>query len=247
MKNICEAGTSMGGNKGPELPSFASPVCKHCSSRTLTCRCPCATSPGPRRVFECLATENQGPGAMYGWVIADVLLALALQVYLTVNVTRARRRFGIECPDVYAIKGVTGRTRFSGDADVMLLRLSDQECEVFNCYQRAHLNTLESYPIFLALLCLGGLQYPSACAIGGFIFLLGRLFYAFGYYTGHPEKRMWGSFGIIGLAICALSTLAFALNLATGGATASNGTVLSVFPSPSPSESTGDVDMLLPN
>lgn len=103
-------------------------------------------------------------------------------------------------------------------------------------------NTLESYPIFLALLCLGGLQYPSASALGGFVFLLGRLLYAFGYYTGQaaflpclhggirtslprakayclqlfigalscvmvlsgePRKRMWGSFGVIGLGICA--------------------------------------------
>ncbi|KEP61577.1 UNVERIFIED_CONTAM: MAPEG family protein [Hammondia hammondi] len=184
---------------------------------------------GSRRVFDCLASENAGPGAMYGWVVADVILALALQAYLTINVTRARRRFGIECPDVYAIKGITGRTRFSGDADVMLLRLSDQECEVFNCYQRAHLNTLESYPIFLALLCLGGLQYPSACAIGGFIFLLGRLFYAFGYYTGQPEKRMWGSFGAVGLAICALSTLVLAVNLVTVGGTGCKDQVSDMF------------------
>lgn len=186
---------------------------------------------------------------MYGWVIADVILALALQAYLTINVTRARRRFGIECPDVYAIKGITGRTRFSGDADVMLLRLSDQECEVFNCYQRAHLNTLESYPIFLALLCLGGLQYPTACAIGGLIFLLGRLFYAFGYYTGQPEKRMWGSFGAIGLAICALSTLALAVDLVTGGATACQDEDSGVFSAavpPSP-ESSGGTRMLLSN
>ncbi|PHJ17652.1 mapeg family protein [Cystoisospora suis] len=168
-------------------------------------------------VFDCLAKDGEGPGPMYGWVVADVILALALQVYLTVNVSRARRRFGIECPDVYAIKGVTGRVRNSPDANLTLLRLSDKECDVFNCYQRAHLNTLESYPIFLSLLCLGGLQYPSASALGGFVFLLGRLLYAFGYYTGEPQKRMWGSFGAIGLGICALSTLGLALNLATAG------------------------------
>lgn len=70
---------------------------------------------------------------------------------------------------------------------------------LFNCYQRAHQNTLENYPTFLMLLMLGGLQHPVASAIGGTIWCAGRIAYALGYYTGDPRKRMRGSFGYLGL------------------------------------------------
>nr|CAD7194759.1 unnamed protein product [Timema douglasi] len=43
---------------------------------------------------------------------------------------------------------------------------------------------LENYPQFLTLLLLGGLEWPIISAVGGAVWLLGRIVYAKGYYTG---------------------------------------------------------------
>jgi uncharacterized MAPEG superfamily protein len=47
----------------------------------------------------------------------------------------------------------------------------------YNCIQRAHQNSLENQPIFLALLTLSGLQYPVTAATFGGLYLAGRIGY----------------------------------------------------------------------
>jgi glutathione S-transferase len=53
---------------------------------------------------------------------------------------------------------------------------------------------LENYPQFLALLLLGGLEWPVVSAGAGVIFLAGRIAYAQGYYTGGMLKNFGAEF-----------------------------------------------------
>lgn len=55
---------------------------------------------------------------------------------------------------------------------------------LFNCYQRVHQNTLEGYPLFLMLLFTGGLQHPIQSSVAGVVWIIGRVIYSLGYYTG---------------------------------------------------------------
>ncbi len=81
---------------------------------------------------------------------------------------------------------------------------------IFNCYQRAHQNTLEQLPFYLSLLFAGGVRHPCVAAGAGAAFLLGRIIYSMGYYSGQPEKRVPGAiFSILSLATlfgCSVST-----------------------------------------
>ena len=81
------------------------------------------------------------------------------------------------------------------------------ECEkdkkklIFNCYQRAHQNSLEFAPIFLTLFGISAIEFPFAAAISGVIYIAGRYAYAKGYYTGEPKNRMRGGFGYLGIMV----------------------------------------------
>ena len=112
----------------------------------------------------------------YGYVVLTAVGSLFVNMWMAFNVGKARKQYSIKYPTMY-----------SPDNDK------------FNCIQRAHQNTLESYPQFLLLLMIGGLQYPRFAAGAGVVALLGRIAYAKGYYTGDPEKRRWGTFGYIGI------------------------------------------------
>ena len=60
---------------------------------------------------------------------------------------------------------------------------------VINNIFRAHQSTMEYLPQFLTVLLIGGLEMPYFCTLGGIIWIMGRIAYAKGYYTGDPRKR----------------------------------------------------------
>ena len=127
----------------------------------------------------------------HGYAAGVALSSWVLLQYMGVNVMKARKRYNVEYPALYAPD-------------------SHPNAKAFNCVQRGHQNTLENYPQFLLMLGLGSIQYPLVSSIGGAVWLLGRLAYFQGYATGQPDKRQYGAFGYIGFFTmmgCALRTI----------------------------------------
>lgn len=128
--------------------------------------------------------------AQYGYCVLVAVFSIFMVMWKAFKVGGARKKFKIFYPTMYSTTN-----------------------DVFNCYQRAHQNTLENYPQFLLLLLIGGLYNPLVTAAGGAIWCAGRIVYALGYYTGDPKKRMGGSFAYFGLLAMLYTTIRFATGL----------------------------------
>ena len=96
-----------------------------------------------------------------------------MNIYLMVNVANARKEYKVEYPDLYA-------------------RESNEKKKEFDSVQRAHQNTLESYPIVMLQMVLGGLVYPVWSAIFGGIWTVSRVLYGYGYAKNGPKGRLVG-------------------------------------------------------
>mmetsp|Transcript_53047 Transcript_53047/g.103792 ORF Transcript_53047/g.103792 Transcript_53047/m.103792 type:complete len:178 (-) Transcript_53047:22-555(-) len=151
----------------------------------------------------------------YGYIILEACVSVFMLTFLSLQVTMARKRYGVEYPEMYAVKGVTRTWKGSGIStdEQSLLPIPDSDCDAFNCYQRSHQNTLENYPQFLFLLTIGGIRHPVVCAVAGALWMIGRLLYAVGYQTGHPKKRQWGLIAYVGLLTLIIVNIKFAFEL----------------------------------
>eukprot|EP00923_Selenidium_pygospionis_P025834 GHVN01045724.1.p1 GENE.GHVN01045724.1~~GHVN01045724.1.p1 ORF type:complete len:166 (-),score=20.12 GHVN01045724.1:218-715(-) len=148
----------------------------------------------------------------YGYVVIVAIASIFVVMWMSVMVGKARKRFGVMYPEMYAVKGVTAAKDSNGQSIALL---SDDDCDRFNCYQRAHQNTLENIGPFYILLLLGGVIDPIITSMAGVIWLAGRVVYCIGYYTGSPKKRMMGGFMYAGLLMMLGTSVHFAYRLLT--------------------------------
>ncbi|KAI9495147.1 hypothetical protein BDB00DRAFT_254512 [Zychaea mexicana] len=122
----------------------------------------------------------------YGYILIVAILSIIQLNVFGIATFTARKRAGVPYPQEYAEKA---------EAE------ADFDKHLFNCKQRVHQNTLESFPGFAVLLFSGGLTCPKTTASAGAIYLLSRVFYNHGYSTGTVEKRGHGRFGVLGTLV----------------------------------------------
>jgi glutathione S-transferase len=115
---------------------------------------------------------------MFPWVSLVTIAALILFFVVTINVGRARFKYGVKPPEM------------SGEP-------------AFERVVRVQQNTLEQLVLFLpALWIFATFVQPNVAAIIGAVWVFGRILYAWGYYQA-AEKRGPG-FGISSLATIVL-------------------------------------------
>jgi len=129
----------------------------------------------------------------YGYVFLVLILSYFLSFWQGFMVGRMRTRLKVDYPAMY----------------------SDTE-PLFNCYQRAHQNTLEKMPLFLILLLAAGVFNAKVATALGLFWIVSRVIYSVGYYSGMPKNRVVGSLLSL-LTEVALLTMVFLLVGQTAG------------------------------
>ena len=81
-------------------------------------------------------------------------------------------------------------------------KLSYQDWFTFNNWQRAHMNFLEGFAMFVTLMIIASINAPIMSAIASILYAVGRVLYGLGYMSGGPKGRIFGAI----LSILALFT-----------------------------------------
>lgn len=111
----------------------------------------------------------------FGLVMLVLVLSWLLNAYLSLLVTRARKKYNVPYPTMYADS-------------------SNKYAYQFNCIQRAHQNTLELLYGVQLLLVVNGLFVPRASALLGFLWVVMRFVYGWGYAHKGPKARLPGAY-----------------------------------------------------
>ena len=115
-----------------------------------------------------MVTLNISPE--YGYVVLVGSGMVLVNFWKMMKIGGMRKKLGIKYPQMHS-----------------------DEHPLFDCYQRAHQNTLENVSFFYPMLLIAGLRHPLGAAASGGAFVLGRIIYALGYYSGDPQKRVPGA------------------------------------------------------
>uniref|UniRef100_A0A7S4EU90 Glutathione transferase n=2 Tax=Chrysotila carterae TaxID=13221 RepID=A0A7S4EU90_CHRCT len=122
---------------------------------------------------------------LYGSVILiNVIGSAFFTVFLGVKVGGAR-------------KAAIEKAKKEGDPDAearfsypkMYAEGFSAEAKQFNCVQRAHQHTLETYTSMIAMSLIGGLTQPVVTALAGLLWIVARAKWSAGYSTGEPGNR----------------------------------------------------------
>ncbi|KAK3027602.1 hypothetical protein RJ639_042278 [Escallonia herrerae] len=166
----------------------------------------------------------------YGYVVLVLVLYCFLNFYMAAQVGRARRKYKVSYPTMYAVESENKDAKIFNCIQVCFLTvivgfwtidiataaffISLDENEkllvlVVITLQRGHQNSLEMMPMFFTLMIVGGIRHPLICAALGVLYIVTRYFYFTGYATGDPQNRLsigkYGFVAIMGLMISAIS------------------------------------------
>ncbi|XP_071735360.1 uncharacterized protein [Rutidosis leptorrhynchoides] len=121
----------------------------------------------------------------YGYIILTIVAYCFVDIYMQIQVGRARKKYKVFYPTMYAT-----------EAD-------SKDFKIFNCVQRGHQNSVERMPIFFTLIVLGGFKHPLISSALGLVYTVSRYFYFTGYSSGDPKGRLPIG-GLNGIAILGL-------------------------------------------
>ncbi|KAM7266532.1 hypothetical protein ACFE04_004429 [Oxalis oulophora] len=114
----------------------------------------------------------------YGYVALVLVLYFFLNIWMSFQVTVARKKYKVFYPNMYALES------------------ENKDAKLFNCIQRGHQNSLEMMPVFFLLTALGGIKHPCVATGFGLLYIFARFFYFKGYATGIPQNRLTIGFEI---------------------------------------------------
>jgi len=143
---------------------------------------------GERMAFPALSDVKLHPA--FGLVI--LMNFVGSSVYLVMQgtaVSQAREKYKVELPEMYATeRGPDGKLTENAYKFNCVRRATSAHADTraHLQVQRAHQQAFETYPQFLVLSAVSGLQYPMSTAAMGLLWIAARKAWADGYSTGVP-------------------------------------------------------------